>query len=82
MDDLDDTAALVWPENVPAVNAFIAMSTQWRTGMAGVTGLDYAALPPVLEMTAVARDEWPDVFDGVRTMEAEALRLMRIRRGS
>ena len=78
---MDDTAVEVWPENLQAVNTFIAMSTQWRTGAMGATGLDYGALPAVLRMTGIRRVEWPDVLDGLRIMEAEALKIMGERRG-
>ncbi len=81
LEDLDDTAVLVWPENLPAVNTFIAMSTQWRTGAMGATGLDYNALPAVMRLSGLPRCEWPDAFDGVRIMEAEALKIMGERRG-
>lgn len=55
------------------MNVFIAMQTQWRVGMAGATGLDYAALPAVLACTGVARKRWAHVFDGLRAMEEAAL---------
>lgn len=67
----------LWPDNLPAVNAFIAMSTQWRVGMNGATGLDYAVVPTVLRLAGVPRADWPEVFDGLRTMEDEALKTMR-----
>lgn len=69
----------IWPDNLATVNAFIAMSTQWRTGgMSGLpSGLDYAALPPVLRMTGIPRADWPDVFDGIRVMEDAALEVLR-----
>ena len=63
----------IWPDNLSTVNAFISMSTQWRVGMAGATGLDYGVLPVVLRLNRVPRDEWPDVFEGIRTMESAAL---------
>jgi hypothetical protein len=78
---LDDTAVEVWPENLPAVNAFIAMGTQWRTGGMGATGLDYAALPAVLRLINIPRADWPEAMDGLRIMEAEALKIMGERRG-
>ena len=34
----------VWEENWPAVQMFLRCQTQWRTGMSGVIGLDYAVL--------------------------------------
>lgn len=67
----------VWPDNMPTVSVFIAMSTQWRVGMNGPIGLDYTALSHVMRMTGVRRPEWPYVFDGVRIMESAALEEMR-----
>lgn len=71
----------VWPDNVLAINTFISMLTQWRAGAMGVLGLDYTALPVVLECSRVPRDEWPQVFDDVRVMEDEALRILRAKNG-
>jgi len=36
----------LWAEHVAAVSLFNQLQSQWRTGMSGATGLDYAALPP------------------------------------
>lgn len=67
----------VWPDNWPAVNAFISMSTQWRAGMAGATGLDYNALPAVLRMTQIPRRQWPEIFQSIRILEDAAMETMR-----
>lgn len=67
----------VWPDTLPAVNAFIAMETQWRIGMAGATGLDYAALPAVLDLMEVPPSERYDLFADLRVMEGHALDLLR-----
>lgn len=64
----------VWPENWLPLQVFCAMDTQWRTGVNGATGLDYAVLPVVMRWQGVPRADQPEVFDGVRVMEAEALR--------
>lgn len=53
------------------------MSTQWRVGMAGATGLDYGALPEVLRMSGVPRSKWPEIFESIRVMEDAALEAMR-----
>ncbi|MBO9717526.1 MAG: DUF1799 domain-containing protein [Pseudoxanthomonas sp.] len=71
----------VWPDNAVAVNVFIAMQTQWRTGLAGATGLDYAALPAVLRLVGVPEPDQPDTFECLRSMEAEALTIMERKRG-
>lgn len=34
----------LWPEHVPALQLWSAVQTQWRVGMAGATGLDYAGV--------------------------------------
>jgi hypothetical protein len=67
----------VWPDLMAAVNVFGAMQTQWRTGMAGATGLDYGALPAVMRLMGVPRADWPDTFDALRVLEDEALTTFR-----
>lgn len=67
----------VWPENWPAVELFAAVSTQWRVGMAGATGLDYAAVRAAMEMQGVPPADWPARFGEVRIMERAALEVMR-----
>lgn len=67
----------VWPDNLAAVNVFICLSTQWRTGMTGPTGLDYAAIPEVMRMSSLPRSEWPEVFECIRVMEDAALEQIR-----
>jgi hypothetical protein len=67
----------VWPCCVQAVNVFGGLTTQWRMGPAGPTGLDYAALEPALRLMAVPTDDWPALFEDVQTMERAALEEMR-----
>lgn len=52
------------------------MGTQWRVGASGPVGLDYGALPFVLRMMGVRRDEWPRVWDSLRVCELAALEEM------
>lgn len=68
--------AEVWSDNLETVNVFIAMGTQWRAGMGGATGLDYSALPAVMDFVGVAKKARSAVFDGLRTMEEAALECM------
>jgi hypothetical protein len=67
----------VWPDNWLAVCVFNAMSTQWRTSMAGRTGLDYAVLQSVMRLVGVPASERAEVFDSIRTLEGAALETMR-----
>jgi hypothetical protein len=67
----------VWPENLDAVNTFIGMATQWRPSFGGVIGLDYAALPAVLDLLGIKRKKRGAVFDALRVMEDAALEVIR-----
>ena len=74
---------LIYPENWTTLQCFIDLQTQWRTGMAGATGLDYAAVPTVLEMRGITRPKHKrKVFAGLRVMEAAALEIMAERRAN
>lgn len=79
-DDIDRSAFEVWPDNLPAVETFIALSTQWRTGALGVTGLDYGVLPAVLRIRAIPEPDWADLFDHLQVIESEALLIMSEKR--
>lgn len=56
------------------------MSTQWRTGMSGATGLDYNALPVVMRFGGVPATDRSTVFEEVRVMEDAALTRMQSER--
>ena len=71
MEEASGEDVKVWPDNVPTLNVFVAMSTQWRVGYNGATGLDYAALPVVEDRVGIRAD-----FDGLRAMEEAALAQM------
>ena len=53
---------------------FLAMETQWRIAMSGATGLDYAALPAVMDLVGIKRKRRPAVLCDLRVIEAEVLR--------
>ena len=74
--DEEDNISEVWECNADAFYVFESMATQWRVGMAGATGLDYAAMPVVMDMVGVERKRRPEVFSSVRIMETEALATM------
>lgn len=65
----------VWPDNMPSVEVFLDLSSQWRrAGMAGVrTGLDYTAIPAVLALRGIPKKQWPVLFDDIRVMEGAVL---------
>ena len=55
---------------------FSELSTQWRTGAGGTTGLDYNPLFVRMERMRLPDDEWEDLFQGVRLIEQGALAAM------
>lgn len=69
----------LWPEHAAAFEAFLAVSTQWRTtqiggGMAPVrtiyVGLDYAAVRAGLDGFGIAQS--PTLWQSLRIIEAAA----------
>lgn len=64
------------PENQRIVEVFVALGTQWRViaGIGGVfyQGLDYTATRNAIELMGIDRSEWPEIFNGLRIMEAAA----------
>ncbi len=73
--DIDDTYE-IWPDVWPAFVVFETMSTQWRAGACGATGLDYGVLPNVMRLCGVKAADRIVIFDDIRSMEAEALSVM------
>lgn len=72
----------VWPENEPALQVWQAMETQWRAlpmGMAGSQpqGLDYQALPAVMDFIGIELTQRKTVFRHLQIMEQEALTAMK-----
>lgn len=72
-DDDNEPPLVVWPENRQAVVVFLAMRTQWRVGMGGFTGMDYAALPEVWRRTKTPPGDRDEIFEALRVMEIGAL---------
>lgn len=66
----------VWPCNWESVSFFLTLSTQWRVGMGGATGLDYTAVITLMREFGWPKDKRQRIFDDVRAMEVEALAVM------
>lgn len=66
----------MWPENWQAWSLFCQVSTQWRVGMGGATGLDYGAVYPLLDRIAQDAAEWMDLFEDLQILERAALKQM------
>ncbi|WP_447888896.1 DUF1799 domain-containing protein [Serratia fonticola] len=71
LEDMASDPVEILPDVWQAFEVFRAMATQWRTGMSGVTGLDYNCLPWLMKLHGV-EDEAVALTD-IRVMEATAL---------
>lgn len=72
-----ENTAWVWPCNVPAVNVFVALGTQWRMGSGGPYGLDYSVLYHKLDRMQLSQEAREAIEDDIRTLEDAALEQMR-----
>lgn len=57
------------PDNVEVFNLFNQVQTQWRHGMAGPTGLDYAGVRASPAFRSIASKEREPTFEAVCIME-------------
>lgn len=70
----------LWPEHLPALALWSDVQTQWRVGMAGPTGLDYAGVRASPAFVALRRSKREKVFADLCIMEAAALQAWRDKR--
>lgn len=78
-EDFGDTSFALWPENEEAINLFCSISTQWRIGMAGPTGLDYNVLFARMGRMALTDEAHERLFQDIRVVESEALTIINTR---
>ena len=67
----------VYPDNMTPVLIFTDMMTQWRSGASGIIGLDYVALPVVMDLHGIPAEDRKDIFDCIKVMEFAALSEIR-----
>lgn len=74
-EDVEDTSDFeIWPENWMPFLVFSEVSTQWRVGAGGATGLDYVAVKWVMDLMKIKKKY--EVLRAIRTMESSALKTM------
>ena len=74
-EDVEDTSDFeIWPENWVPFLVFSEVSTQWRVGAGGATGLDYVAVKWVMGLMKIKKKY--EVLRAIRTMESSALKTM------
>jgi len=67
-----ERVAYLWPDNVLAWQCWQGVQTQWRVGMAGATGLDYAGVRAYLDEQDLGTDR-REVFAGIQACEHATL---------
>ena len=67
----------VEPEAWPALQLFLMVQTQWRSGPSGLIGLDYGAVRWVMELQGVA--EPLGVLDDLQVIEARVIEIVNDR---
>ncbi len=76
----------LWPECVSAWACWVGVQTQWRVGMGGATGLDYAGVRAHLEELRDAGDlpaeDRADVWRCIQAAERATLEVWSDRRKS
>lgn len=63
----------VWPDNWQAFSLFARMTTQWRVGMGGPTGLCYDVLLALMDRMHLSEEEHDQLFEDILVMERAAL---------
>ena len=72
--DSDDECVYLWPDCVDAWHHWCQVQTQWRAGVAGATGLDYAGVRTYFDIeTDLTGDERREVFACIRGAERGTL---------
>lgn len=73
VEEIPEEDVYVWDCNWDTFNVFYHLSTQWRTGMGGPTGLDYNTIIPVGKMLGLKKKQINTLFPDLQVMENEAL---------
>lgn len=73
LEEIPAEEILVWDINWNTFQLFNALTTQWRVGMGGATGLDYSVIPSVGKMLGLKNKQINEAFPYLQVMENEAL---------
>lgn len=74
---LPDQKCYLWPCNLRTFYLWQCLRTQWRIGVAGRTGLDYAAVIAYLRDVACVKPKvLPELFASLQAMECAVLEVV------
>lgn len=71
--DEEEEQCFLWPCNVITWGAWYDVQTQWRIGMSGATGLDYAGVRAYLDELGHHGEDRREIFSGIQAAERAAL---------
>ena len=72
----------LWADNLPAYELFCGVSTQWRCGAGGATGLDYNVLYRKMDRLGLDPDAYDWLEHDIQVMEGAALKAMHSKKSS
>ena len=80
IDEIDDDNDLfpVLRRNWSTIELFLQLQTQWRVGMGGITGFDYAAIEAALRMGSLKMNK--TTFKNLQIMEGAVLKALNEKR--
>lgn len=73
LEEIPEEVVWVWDINWNSFDLFHNLTTQWRVGMGGATGLDYNTIPVVGKLLGFKKKEINEMFPDLKVMENEAL---------
>lgn len=73
VEDFVGEAVDPWPDNLQALLLFQYLRTQWRTGAAGPSGLDYTVLHWKMDRMNLDPDDYDQLEHDIQIMEVAAL---------
>lgn len=73
LEEIPEEEIFVWDINWNTFNLFNALTSQWRVGMGGATGLDYSVIIPTGKMLGFKQKQINEMFPDLQVMENEAL---------
>ena len=68
-----EQVAWLWPCNVEAWGHWCWVQTQWRSGMGGSTGLDYAGVRAYMDEVGITGPDRQELFRAFQLCERECL---------
>ena len=70
----------LWPDNWPALNLYLKVNSQWRTGFNGPVALDYNVVLHLIDRMRLSDADYDDLLGSMRVIEKTACPLLQPKR--